>query len=44
MIRVWGWSDDLHTEVTVTDNKTNNTYDRTVREDKNGKFFTWNKK
>lgn len=43
VIRVWVWNDDFHTEVTVTDNKTNKSYDRSIREDKNGKFFTWNK-
>ena len=43
VIRVWVWNDDFHTEVTVTDNKTNKSYDRSIREDENGKFFTWNK-
>ena len=43
VIRVWVWNDDFHTEVSVTDNKNNRTYDRTIREDENGKFFTWNK-
>ena len=43
VIRVWVWSDDFHTEVSVTDNKSNKTYNRTIREDENGKFFTWNK-
>ena len=42
-IKVWIWNDDFHTEVSVTDNKNNKTYDRTIREDENGKFFTWNK-
>lgn len=43
VIRVWVWNDDFHTEVSVTDNKTNKTYERTIREDEGGKFFTWNK-
>lgn len=43
VVRVWVWNDDFHTEVTVTDNKTNKDYERTIREDENGKFFTWNK-
>lgn len=43
VIRVWVWNDDFHTEVSVTDNKSNKSYDRTIREDENGKFFTWNK-
>ena len=43
VVRVWVWNDDFHKEVTVTDNKTNKGYDRTIREDENGKFFTWNK-
>jgi len=43
VIRVWVWNDDFHPEVTVTDNKTKKTYDRTIREDEHGKFFTWNK-
>ena len=43
IIRVWVWDDDFHTEVSVTDNKTNRTYERTIRENENGKFFTWNR-
>lgn len=43
VIRVWVWNDEFHTEVTVTDNKVRKSYDRTIREDENGKFFTWNK-
>jgi len=43
VIRVWVWDDEFHTNVTVTDNKTCKSYDRTIREDENGKFFTWNK-
>ena len=42
-IKVWVWNDDFHTEVSVTDNKNNRIYNRTIREDENGKFFTWNK-
>lgn len=42
-ISVWVWNDDFHTEVTVTSSKDNKTYDRTIREDENGKFFTWDK-
>lgn len=40
-IRVWCWDDDFHNNVTVY--TTDRNYDRTIREDKNGKFFTWNK-
>lgn len=43
VISVWVWNDDFHTEVSVTDNKTKKTYERTIREDEGGKFFTWNK-
>lgn len=43
VIRVWVWNDDFHTEVSVTDSKSNKSYGRTIREDENGKFFTWNK-
>lgn len=43
IIRVLVWNDDFHTEVSVTDNKTKKTYERTIREDEGGKFFTWNK-
>lgn len=42
-ISVWVWNDDFHTEVTVTSSKDSKTYDRTIREDENGKFFTWDK-
>lgn len=42
-IRVWVWDDDYHTTVSVRDNKTNKDYERTIREDDGGKFFTWNK-
>lgn len=42
-IHVWVWNDDFHTDVCVTDNKTNKSYTRSIREDENGKFFTWNK-
>lgn len=43
VIRVWVWNDDSHTEVSVMDNKTKKSYNRTIREDEGGKFFTWNK-
>ena len=39
VVRVWVWNDDFHTEVTVTDNKTNKSYERTIREDENGRFI-----
>lgn len=43
IIRVFVWNDDLHNEVSVEDTKTRRSYDRTIREDENGKFFTWNR-
>ena len=43
IISVWVWNDDFHTEVSVSDNKTKRSYERTIREDKGGKFFTWNR-
>jgi hypothetical protein len=43
IINVWVWDDDWHTEVSVADDVTNKSYDRTIREDAEGKFFTWNK-
>lgn len=43
IIKVFVWNDDFHTEVTIEDTKTNKSYDRTIREDKNGRFFTWNR-
>ena len=39
VIRVWVWNDDFHTEVSVMDNKTKKTYERTIREDEGGKFL-----
>ena len=44
VVRVWVWNDDFHTEVTVTDNKTNKSYDRSIREDENGQLYgiRWN--
>lgn len=42
-INVWVWNDDFHTEVTVTSSRDSKTYDRTIREDENGQFFTWDK-
>ena len=29
-IKVWVWNDDFHTEVSVTDNKSYKSYDRTI--------------
>ena len=43
VIRVFVWNDDFHNEVSIEDTKTRKSYDRTIREDKNGKFFTWNR-
>lgn len=43
IIKVFVWNDDFHTEVTIEDTKTQKSYDRTIREDKNGRFFTWNR-
>lgn len=43
IIRVFVWNDDFHNEVSVEDTKTQKSYDRTIREDENGKFFTWNR-
>lgn len=42
IIRVWNWDDDLHTNVTVYTKDGH--YDRTIREDELGKFFTWNRR
>lgn len=44
IIRAYVWNDDYHTTVTVTDNETRKTYERTLRDSEKGKFFTWNKK
>lgn len=43
IIKVFVWNDNFHTEVTIEDIKTQKSYDRTIREDKNGRFFTWNR-
>ena len=43
IIRVFVWNDDFHNEVSVEDTKTRKSYDRTIREDEKGKFFTWNR-
>lgn len=43
IIRVFVWNDDFHNKVSVEDTKTRKLHDRTIREDKNGKFFTWNR-
>lgn len=40
IINVFVWSDDFHKEVTIHDKKL---YERTIREDGHGKFFTWNR-
>ena len=42
-IRVFVWNDDFHTAVSVEDREKRKTYERTIREDECGKFFTWNK-
>ena len=43
IIRVFVWNDDLHNEVSVEDTKKQHSYERTIREDEKGKFFTWNR-
>ncbi len=43
VIRVGVWDNDLHATVIVTDNKTKKAYIRSIHEDENGTFFTWNK-
>ena len=43
IIRVFVWNDDFHNEVSVEDTKTRKSYDRTIRENEKGKFFTWNR-
>ena len=43
VIRVWFVDDNIHDTVDVEDNKTKKQYERTIREDENGRFFTWNK-
>lgn len=45
VIRVFVWSldDDFHKEITVEDNKRKRHYERTIRKDEKGKYFTWNK-
>lgn len=40
IINVFVWSDDFHKEVTIHGKKL---YERTIREDERGKFFTWNR-
>lgn len=42
VIEVFVWNDDFHDAVEVDDPKTDKVYRRTIREDKKGKFFTWN--
>ena len=41
IIHVWCWDTDYHDYVSV--NTKEGCYDRTIREDDGGKFFTWNK-
>ena len=43
IINVFVWSDDFHTDVAIYDSKAARSYERTIREDKDGKFFTWNR-
>lgn len=43
IINVFVWSNDFHTDVAIYDKEAARSYDRTIREDKNGKFFTWNR-
>lgn len=43
IIRVFVWDDDFHNEVSVEDTKKQRSYNRIIREDENGKFFTWNR-
>lgn len=40
IIRVFVWDDDFHNEVSVEDTKKRRSYNRTIREDEKGKFFT----
>lgn len=40
IINVFVWCDDFHKVVTIHDKKL---YERTIREDEHGKFFTWNR-
>ena len=43
VIKVFVWNNEFHSTVSVEDAKTRKSYERTIREDKNGKFFTWNR-
>lgn len=43
IINVFVWSDNFHTDVAIYDSKAAKSYERTIREDKDGKFFTWNR-
>ena len=38
IINVFVWSDDFHTDVAIYDSKAARSYERTIREDKDGKF------
>lgn len=43
VIKVFVWNNEFHSTVSVEDAKTRKSYERTIREDENGKFFTWNR-
>ena len=43
LIKVFVWNNEFHSTVSVEDAKTRKSYERTIREDENGKFFTWNR-
>lgn len=43
IIKVWVWNDNFHTNVSVYDDKKEKSFDRTIRNDEGGSFFTWNK-
>lgn len=40
VIKVFVWNNEFHSTVSVEDAKTRKSYERTIREDENGKFFT----
>ena len=41
IVKVWVWDDNFHENVTIITGE--KSYNRTIREDKYGRFFTWNK-
>lgn len=43
IIQVFVFNNEFYTKVVVEDNETRNHYKRSIREDKDGKFFTWNR-